>query len=161
MKKVRFPIGIWRIPGFRCNFSSPAAKKREPKDSTLPRWGVKKRRVFYSPKRIFCKGRRWENSSGDFKHQETRLLKSPLLFCAIFSLLPYMKSSLLMYTLMENVKNTLWLGVPKQPEATLRSDLWNPRSHFAHFITSGGGGGGRGRKVSNSIWNSCRCSEIL
>ena len=57
MKKVRFPIGIWRIPGFRCNFSSPAAKKREPKDSILPRWGVKKRRVFYSPKRIFCKGK--------------------------------------------------------------------------------------------------------
>ena len=33
MKKMRFLVGIWRIPRFRCNFSSPAAKKRKPKDS--------------------------------------------------------------------------------------------------------------------------------
>ena len=37
MKKVRFLIGIPRIPQFRCNFSSPAAKKRKPNDSTVLR----------------------------------------------------------------------------------------------------------------------------
>ena len=51
MKQVRFLIGIWRIPRFRCNLAPQQQKKRKPKDSILPRWGEKKRQSLFSPKK--------------------------------------------------------------------------------------------------------------
>ena len=57
MKKVRFLIGIWCIPRFRCNLAPHQQKKRKPKDSILPRWGEKNDRVCFPQKESFGKSK--------------------------------------------------------------------------------------------------------
>ena len=51
MKKVRFPIGIWCIPRFRCNFRPPAEKKAKTKRFYTPPLGRKKRQSLFSPQK--------------------------------------------------------------------------------------------------------------
>ena len=48
---MRFLVGIWRIPRFRCNFSPPAAKKAKTKRFYTPPLGRKKRQSLFSPKK--------------------------------------------------------------------------------------------------------------
>ena len=56
---------------FRANLASSRQKKRKPKDSILPRWGVKIQRVFYSPKKIF-----WQVC--ETRGEELELLRGPI-----------------------------------------------------------------------------------